>query len=378
MPIKKIQWKAEYYGYLFIEWLFTFWSLESIYKFGEFLGSILFRLSPKYRNIVSRNLAIAAQNSTPPSSDEIETVFRHNGGNMLTTIAAGTLTSEQIDKHLTVHGIDQLEQCLQTSGVIMVLAHMGNWELLTKATDQLAENPPLGALYRKLNNPYMNDLILSRRENAGMTLIGSRRPAYPILKLLKNKGVMCILSDQRVGRKGTLSSFFGKMTPCTRLPFTIHDKTKSPIFTVSMVTIAPAKWELTLTRIEEPTQQSVIDSLALAISKSLPDCFWFQDRWQEFPHHEVLAEELKGGTHTFPRKIIPGIVESRSVIERIPELTSLDPEYYPVRIWDEGASPEGCYFAIGEGSEFKNACLRIGLKKGLYSERSARNSLTPR
>ena len=353
---------------LFLSW----WSLPTLFSLGERLGSLFYHISPYYRGIVRRNLSFMLPKERlshgKPTSQQVKEVFTRNGGNMLTTLAAGRKSSEELNKCLTITGLEELEATAKEAGALLILAHMGNWEILTRCAGWEQYQDRLGALYRPLNNPYMNDLVLQRRESAGMKLISARNPIYPILKILKNKGIMCILSDQKIGGKGTPVNFFGRITPCTRLPHMVHERTKAPLFTVSMYATTPGSWQLDLKQIEGGTQQDIMNALANAMQKSLPDCFLFQDRWQEFPK---LFKDSSGSPLTSLTPL-PGIIEQSSFLESYPELRELlPPEQYPLLKWDKGDSPEGAYFAIGSSPKFIKDCKKVGLKKAIDSPERA-------
>jgi len=372
----KLVWRIEWLLYVSLEWFLGLFPLKGVFLFGEMVGSIVYRCSPKYRGIVYRNLRIAGarEGLYDPCEREVEEVFRRNGGNMLTTLVAHKVTPEELPKYLEVRGKHLLNGVLETSGAVVMLAHMGNWEVLTKGALQLETGVPMGALYRPLNNPYVNDLVLKRRESAGMTLISARNPAFALMKILKKGGVVSILSDQRLGNRGSFISFFGRATPGTRLTHLLHEKTGCPLLTVQMETLAPAQWRLTFTRHEELTEQEAMDCLARDMQASLADCFWFQDRWQEFPKHDYLEADRRCVSTYFGKKTLIGIVESRAILEAHPEIEEKLADY-ELLIWDEGASPREAYFAIGSSPEFFKACRVHGLKKATKPVEEAKRYL---
>lgn len=375
----RISWHVEYAFYRLLERILCSFSLASVYHFGELIGSIYYRISPSYRSIVRRNLRVVMSESSAlatPTDLEIETVFRRNGGNLLSTIVAHKIKAQDLSKHLEIEGIEEIRDTLGQSGAILMLAHMGNWEVLTKFTSQLPKSTPMGALYRALNNPYMNQLILRRRESAGMTLVNYKNPAFTLLRLLKKRGIVSILSDQRIGAKGETFSFFGCPTPCSRLPYLLHEKTGNPLFTVTMQTLAPAQWKITFKKQENLTQQEAFDALATEMQSSHPDCFWFQDRWQEFPNFKSLQEIKKCPPSTvFKHKRLTCILESRKLTQQYP-LLEKRLSNYDIIYWDEGANPADAYIAIHDDNvTFKKSCNKHGLKRGCRPIKVARRML---
>jgi len=370
---KKLKWRAEYFVYRLCEKLLSIFSIEAVFGLGELLGSIFYRLSPRYRLIVRRNLKVVlgeAEELYEPSSEEVERVFRRNIANILTTIVAYKIKPNQLENYLEVVGFDKINDRLKESGVVLKLSHMGNWEVLTKFTEMLPEGTISCALYRPLNNPLLDALIVRRREKAGMNLISKRNPVYTLLKCLKKNGIVSILSDQKIGDRGSLISFFGATTPCTRLPHLLHEKAEAPIFIVKMSTIGPAKWRLEAIPLGRSSFQESYDKLALAMRSSYEDCFWLQDRWQEAPKVEWLDENLELEPSIFPRKKLPCILESREILTEYPMIKKYL-KSYDLLFWDEGNSVEDAYFAIGEHTgEFLSDCIKAGIKR--------RNCLCPK
>ncbi len=365
--LTRISWKIEYCGYVLLERILGCFSIESIYALGEFIGALFYRFSPSYRAIVKRNLRVVMSNDSKlanPTDEEVEAVFRGNGGNFLSTLIAHNIPAEDLSNHLEIEGLDKLSEALESTGAVLMLAHMGNWELLTKFTAKLPESVPMGAIYRPLNNPHVNELVLKRRESAGMTLVSFKNPAFTLLRLLKKRGIVSILSDQRIGERGEHVAFFGCPTPCSRLPHLLHEKTGSPLFTVAMHTVSPAKWRLTFTDQETLTQQEAFDQLATGMQTSPSDCFWFQDRWQEFPNLKWLNEAQECSSLLFQKKRLVCILESRSLLERHP-LIEERLKNYDLQFWDEGDCPSNAYIAIYDKDlTFVKQCKKYGLKKG--------------
>jgi len=365
--LNRISWKVEHYGYVFLERLLGSFSIESIYTLGEFIGALFYRFSPSYRAIVKRNLRVVMSNDSNlanPTDEEIEAVFRRNGGNFLSTLIAHNIKADNLSKYLEIEGLDKLSKALESTGAVLMLAHMGNWELLTKFTTKLPKSVPMGAIYRPLNNPHVNDLVLKRRESAGMTLVSYNNPAFTLLRLLKKRGIVSILSDQRIGNRGEHVAFFGCPTQCSRLPHLLHEKTSAPLFTIAMSTVGPAKWRLTFSHQENLTQQEAFDQLAIGMQTSPSDCFWFQDRWQEFPNLKWLKEAQKCHSQIFQAKRLVCILESRALLEQYP-MIEVRLKNYDLKFWSEGDCPSDAYIAIYDKDlTFVNQCKKYGLKKG--------------
>ena len=367
---KRLKWRLEFALYRSLERALGLLPIQSVALLGEVIGSLAYRCSAPHRAIVKRNLMVAQSTTAAlaqPTPQEVEAVFRGSGANLLTTLVAEQIRPEQLQDHLQVDGFDAFAAAIaRGDGVVLMLAHMGNWEVLTKFTALLEHDAPMAALYRPLNNPLMDDLILRRREAARMQLISARNPAFPLLKVLKKGGITSILSDQRIGNRGEFLSFCGVPTQCSRLPYLLHEKTGAALFTVQMHTEGLAQWRLTFTPHEQGDSQVAFDSLALHMQAAPNDCFWFQDRWQAAPKGTEIADAEACHSPVFARKRLPFLLESEQIATEHPQIVDQLTRLYEVSYWDGISHPDTYYGAIGyeQGSDFHRACRKAGIKRG--------------
>ena len=170
---KNLLWKIEYLIFRCIETLFRVLPLSWCYRIGSVLGSLSRLVIKKRRRAVERNLRIAYGDSK--SQDEIDAlakeVFRRNGGNLLASIKTATMSAEAVEKCLTIEGADKLQQFVKdNNGAIILLPHMGNWEVGARLNEIVYGELTGGGMYRPLNNPYLDKLVKQRREDSGSKL----------------------------------------------------------------------------------------------------------------------------------------------------------------------------------------------------------------
>jgi len=100
-----------------------------------------------------------------------------------------------------------LERAMQSDkGVIVLLPHLGNWEMANQFLAPLAK---VVALYKPHQNPLLNDIILNARSRSGVTMMPTnRRGVAAINRHLKAGGVTVILPDQVPDSTGGLEAPF--------------------------------------------------------------------------------------------------------------------------------------------------------------------------
>ncbi|MDQ3219725.1 MAG: lysophospholipid acyltransferase family protein [Acidobacteriota bacterium] len=121
----------------------------------------------------------------------------------------GQLMQFQIDHLIAEYGKLKAEG----RGVIIVSAHLGNWELFVYAWS--AFYGPMSYLARPLDNPLIENLTASLRTKFGNRPINKSNSINLALKVLREAGILGILADVNVHPKeGVFVPFFG-VPACT-------------------------------------------------------------------------------------------------------------------------------------------------------------------
>ena len=141
--------------------------MEIVCIIGSALGQLGYLLMANRRKIVIRNLRIAFGNKL--SLQEIQALasktFRSSGLNLIASIRASTLSNDELIGRVEVEGIGNLLKAYDEGhGCILMLAHMGNWELLTQLSVLAPEIKSLASIYRPLDNPLLDNLVKRRRQ----------------------------------------------------------------------------------------------------------------------------------------------------------------------------------------------------------------------
>jgi Kdo2-lipid IVA lauroyltransferase/acyltransferase len=98
-------------------------------------------------------------------------------------------------------------------GVLVTTGHLGNWEILVLGFAALYE--PMSYLARPLDNPKIDDMLTERRTRFGNNPINKTNSAMLAIKILREGGILGILSDVNAHPKeGVFVPFFGHQA-CT-------------------------------------------------------------------------------------------------------------------------------------------------------------------
>ena len=287
---KTLRWRLECLGHSVIEGLAALLPGSWVFRLGESLGGLAWHLLPQRRKIVIRNLRIAfAGEKTPLEIHQLaRETFRRSGANLVSVSHTARLRPEQLREVLNVENLHLLEDAQSRGkGVVLLLAHMGNWELLSRIIHLFPPGSTCGAFYRPLNNPLLDAQVLARRQADGTRMFSKRDPFHEVTKFLRDGGIVGILADQRVGMQGEVVPFFGRLTRATPLPALLARRAKAEVLALTLVTESPGKWKAVFHPVESPpTTALCMAALEKGMKESPADVFWMQERWKVYagPH----------------------------------------------------------------------------------------------
>jgi lauroyl/myristoyl acyltransferase len=285
-PPKTLQWRLECLAHSMLEGVAMLLPGPLVFRFGEMLGGLAWHLLPQRRKIVLRNLriAFAGEKELPEIQRMARETFRRSGANLVSVAHTARLVPEKLGKVIHIENLELLEQALATGkGVVLLLAHMGNWELLSRLVHLFPPGSKAGAFYRPLNNPLLDARVLARRQADGTRMFSKRDPFHQVTGFLREGGIVGVLADQRVGIKGEVVPFFGRLTRASPLPSLLARRAKAEVLALALITERPGKWKAIFTPVEKPhTTPHCMTALENAMKASLTDVFWLQERWKVF------------------------------------------------------------------------------------------------
>lgn len=297
-PQKPFQWRLECLGHSLIELLAGLLPGPWVFRLGEALGSLAWHILPQRRRMVLRNLriAFAGELELPKIRRMAKATFRRSGANLVSVAYTARLTPEKLAKVIHIENLELLENALATGkGVVLLLAHMGNWELLSRVVHQFPKGSKTGAFYRPLNNPLLDARVLARRQADGTRMFSKRDPFHQPSGFLREGGIVGILADQRVGIQGELVPFFGRLTRASPLPSLLARRTKSNVLALSLTTERPGKWKAVFLPVATPpTTAHCMTALERAMQASPVDVFWLQERWTVFLSRRATLRDWLG------------------------------------------------------------------------------------
>lgn len=206
-------------------------------RMGERLGILWFYLDPRHRKITLDNLERAFGHELSKTQRVVlaRRAYRSLGRVLMECLFLPSLSAQAIRDYVSISGLGHLHEAeKKEKGVLILIAHFGNWELLGLAFNLY--RLPSSVVARPLDNPYLDRLVESMRTQYGNRVIAKKGAVKEIMKCLAQKGRVGILIDQNAStREGVFVDFFHTPASTTPILAALSQKTGAPVVPVFMV-----------------------------------------------------------------------------------------------------------------------------------------------
>jgi KDO2-lipid IV(A) lauroyltransferase len=203
--------RVEYGFYLLLKGFLRALPHSAARAFGRWVGALAHALDRRHREIALRNMALAL-----PETDEAERrrlvaeCFRHFGAALCDAISAARFGPTELCHLYTLEGWEHLDEAERLGkGLFLLTAHLGFWELSPPLIG--LTRGPMSFVVRPADNPFLDRELRAMRERFGNTVIPKHGAARRMLEVMRDRGRLGILIDQRVQeREGIAVPFFGR------------------------------------------------------------------------------------------------------------------------------------------------------------------------
>ncbi len=196
--------------------------------------------------------------------------------------------SGKFSEKIIVENEDELELIKKSSEpVIFVSGHFNNFELMAMQIEKSGIN--LAAIYRPLNNIFLNPIMEKIRKNyiCKKQVKKGTSGTKKILEYFKNGTSIALMIDQRVS-EGIHCDFFNKKALTTTIPAQFVKKYGTKIVPVYIERVDPNKFKLKIYKSLEFSKNETLESITLSLNKILekmiiknPDQWiWTHNRWK--------------------------------------------------------------------------------------------------
>lgn len=177
------------------------------------LGALAWKFPSREKEKTRRNLELVLGENAPAAERESigRQAFESAAMTAIETIHALHWTPERFKEAIALRGDEHWRAAFAPGrGVVMVTAHLGNWEL-TPPAFYYYSGIAVGVMMRSSRNPFVNEMILRTRASRGNPVFTEDSPPISYFKILRKGGALGLLADQDTRRlKGMFVEFFGR------------------------------------------------------------------------------------------------------------------------------------------------------------------------
>lgn len=272
---------------------------------GRILGLIAYVLDRRHRRIVKRNLRFTHPDWPRDRIRELsKEVFQHLGTTVLEFCQQARFSREDILRRVRVKGRENLSTAINSpGGVILISAHIGNWEMAHMWTSCYL-GTPLILVARRVRPMILNDLVLRMRSRFGSVVLDKGGALPKMAGMLRHGRRLALLIDQgTLHSEGVAIRFFGRTVTATPAAAILARRYDSPVLPAFII----REKDGSLTAVVEPplvlqktgdvhadiraNTQMMNDVIERVIREYPEQWFWFHKRWKRhYPH--LYPEDL--------------------------------------------------------------------------------------
>jgi KDO2-lipid IV(A) lauroyltransferase len=199
------------------------------------------------------------------------------------------LRRRDIDRMVRLENEHYFETALKKGrGAILVLPHLGNWELGGVAVSR--HGYPLSSIARPMENRLLNRHLDSLRSEQNQIIIAKYNASARMAQELKSNRLLALLVDQHAGSKGLWVDFFGRPASTVKSPAILSLRYRSPIIPLKVVR-DNGRHRVVMTEPIYPDQFRTVEELTQAFTRRIElfvrehpeQWFWLHRRWKTPP-----------------------------------------------------------------------------------------------
>ncbi|NLE01656.1 MAG: lysophospholipid acyltransferase family protein [Fibrobacter sp.] len=246
---------------------------------GQSIGFILY-LFKIYRKVVLKNMEYVGLWEKREMDKIIFNLYLNIG-----RYAVDFLRSPAHIPPYTIHNYEIVDPLFaQNRGIIVLLAHFGNWELLAEIFGKTIPN--LSVVAKPMRNSKVDNWLAEKRKKTAVTTIYVDQALRKMLESIKRNGMVAILIDQDPGKHGTMVKFLGKDANTVRTVAGIVHKTGCAVLPTYAILRKDNSYDVIIEKADPVSHEGKTDEEIIAA--------------YQLQHNEIISEWIqKNPEHWF-------------------------------------------------------------------------------
>jgi KDO2-lipid IV(A) lauroyltransferase len=266
-----------------------------ISRLGKILGHLLYYVDVPHRRIVRRNLQFIHPEW---SADQFRSLsvrtFKHFGITILEMVQMYFFAPKEVLENVQVEGQEYLIEAYSgRKGVVLISAHLGNWEMSWHVGPCYFQQQITGVA-KRLRNAWLDRVIHNLRTRFGNRIIYKKGALPDMMQTLRRGEMVGILMDISRRFENVEVEFLGRRATATPAAALLALRCKCPVITAFCHRDSKGKL---IVRIEPPVEikrtnnlrtdlqtntQLITDRVEQAVRKNPEQWFWALKRWKDF------------------------------------------------------------------------------------------------
>ena len=197
--------------------------------------------------------------------------------------------NDKLKKYLQIEGEEYLQNIIQEKKIaVFVSGHFNNFELMAMQIEKSGID--LAAIYRPLNNPFLNQVMEKIRLNfiCRKQIKKGKSGTRKLLECIKKGSSVALMIDQRV-TEGSKVDFFGKRATTTTIPAQLIKKYECLLVPVYIERFNKFNFKIYISKPININKNKTIDEITIYLNRVLEKMIlknptqwiWTHDRWKK-------------------------------------------------------------------------------------------------
>lgn len=199
-----------YYLYRLGQFIALSLPLKTAYKVAVFFSDLHYLFAYKDRKEVKENLKVIFPQKTEKEIQGIRIrMFRNFAKYLVDFFRFEKIDKEYIKNKIRIENMHYFDQAIaRKKGVIVLTAHLGNWEL--GGVVIALSGYPFWVVALPHKQKKVNDFFNFQRESKGIKVIQLGKAVRACLNILRENKMVALVGDRDFTEKGIILDFFGK------------------------------------------------------------------------------------------------------------------------------------------------------------------------
>ena len=197
--------------------------------------------------------------------------------------------NDKLKKYIQIEGEEYLKNIIQEKKIaVFVSGHFNNFELMAMQIEKSGID--LAAIYRPLNNPFLNQVMEKIRLNfiCRKQIKKGKSGTRKLLECIKKGSSVALMIDQRV-TEGSKVDFFGKGATTTTIPAQLIKKYECLLVPVYIERFNKFNFKIYISKPININKNKTIDEITIYLNRVLEKMIlknptqwiWTHDRWKK-------------------------------------------------------------------------------------------------